>query len=70
MYERLNNKKQNGLISGVAIQRKLLVLIFSLWKNDSEYIENYELKKQAKLMMVSGNKEPKLSFCEYQFIRK
>ena len=43
-YERLNEKKQNGLISGTAVQRKLLGLIYTLWKNDSEYIENYEMK--------------------------
>jgi len=44
VYERLNSRKQNGIISGTAIQRKLLGLIYTLWKNDSEYIENYESK--------------------------
>lgn len=44
-YERLNEKKQNGLISGTAVQRKLLGLIYTLWKNDSTYIENYEMRK-------------------------
>jgi len=43
-YERLNQTKQNGLISGTAVQRKLLGLIYTLWKNDSEYIENYKIK--------------------------
>ena len=46
-YERLNEKKQNGLISGTAVQRKLLGLIYTLWKNDTEYIENYEIKKAS-----------------------
>lgn len=46
-YERLNEKKQNGLISGTAVQRKLLGLIYTLWKNDSEYIENYEMKSTS-----------------------
>lgn len=41
-YERINSKKQNGLISGTAIQRKLLGLIFTLWSKDTEYIDNYE----------------------------
>ena len=45
IYERLNEKKQNGLISGTAVQRKLLGLIYTLWKNDSDYIENYEMRK-------------------------
>jgi len=44
VYERLNMQKHNGIISGTAIQRKLLGLIYTLWKNDSEYIENYESK--------------------------
>ena len=46
-YEKLNEKKQNGLISGTAVQRKLLGLIYTLWKNDTEYIENYEIKKAS-----------------------
>ena len=46
-YERLNEKKQNGLISGTAVQRKLLNLIYTLWKNDSEYIDNYEMLKAS-----------------------
>lgn len=40
-YNRLNEKKQNGLISGTAVQRKLVGLIYTLWKKDEEYIENY-----------------------------
>ena len=46
-YNRLNEKKQNGLISGTAVQRKLLGLIYTLWKNDTEYIENYNLNKAS-----------------------
>ncbi len=41
-YNRLNDKKQNGLISGTAVQRKLVGLIYTLWKKDEEYIENYQ----------------------------
>lgn len=46
-YERINTKKQNGLISSTAVQRKLLGLIYTLWKNDTTYIENYQLQKKA-----------------------
>ncbi len=46
-YSRLNDKKQNGLIAGTAVQRKLLGLIYTLWKNDSEYIENYKTNKAS-----------------------
>jgi transposase len=44
-YERLNERKGNGLIAGTAVQRKLLGLIYTLWKNDTEYIDDYEIKK-------------------------
>lgn len=44
-YTRLNERKQNGMVSGTAVQRKLLGLIYTLWKNDSEYVDNYEQKK-------------------------
>ena len=44
-YDRLFEKKGNGLVAGTAVQRKLLGLIYTLWKNDTEYIENYEMKK-------------------------
>lgn len=44
-YERLKEKKGIKLVAGTAVQRKLLGLIYTLWKNDTEYIENYEMKK-------------------------
>jgi len=46
-YDRINQKKPSGLIAVTAIQRKLLGLIYTLWKNDTEYIENYEMKKAS-----------------------
>jgi len=44
-YNRLNEKKQNGLIANTAVQRKILGLMYTLWKNDTEYIENYQQNK-------------------------
>ena len=44
-YERVNENKVSGLIAGTAIQRKLLGLIYTIWKNDTEYIDNYETIK-------------------------
>lgn len=42
-YIRINkNSKASKMIGQVAIQRKLLVLIYTLWKNDTEFIENYK----------------------------
>ena len=44
IYNRLYEKKENGLIAGTAIQRKLLGLIYTLWKNDTEFEDNYQSK--------------------------
>ena len=44
-YERLTKYKVNGLIALTALQRKNLGLIYTLWKNDTEFIENYEAQK-------------------------
>ncbi len=44
IYNRLYEKKENGLIAGTAIQRKLLNLIYTLWKNDTEFDDNYQSK--------------------------
>ena len=63
IYQDLNKRKQNGLISGTAIQRKLLCLIYTLWKNDTSYIENYQPVKRSK--SVSGNDDTKSSFCAF-----
>lgn len=44
-YIRIIQNKPSKMVGQVAIQRKLLTLIYTLWKNDSEYIEGY--KKQV-----------------------
>ncbi|RZK36275.1 IS110 family transposase [Pedobacter sp. Leaf250] len=42
-YIRINkNSKASKMIGQVAIQRKLLVLIYTLWKNNTEFIENHK----------------------------
>ena len=43
-YLRIIQRKPSKMIGQVAIQRKLLKLIFTLWKNDSTYIEDYQNK--------------------------
>lgn len=46
-YNRINEKRSSGKIAGTAVQRKLLGLIYTLWKTDSEYKENYQQQKSA-----------------------
>ena len=45
-YERLKPSKQKPLIALVAVQRKLLLLMYSLWKNETNYDPEYEIKKR------------------------
>lgn len=39
VYTRINEKRPSKMIGAVALQRKILVLIYSLWKNDTSYQE-------------------------------
>jgi transposase len=41
-YIRINTNKSSKMIGQVAIQRKLLTLIYTLWKNETEFIEEYK----------------------------
>lgn len=43
-YERLKAKKAKPIIALVAVQRKLLCLMFSLWMNDTSYNPDHEVK--------------------------
>ena len=47
-YNRLKSKKTKPMIAIVAVQRKLLVLMYSLWKNKEFYDLEHEQKKAAK----------------------
>ncbi len=46
-YERINTGKEHKLTGLVAVQRKVLGLMYTLWKNDTVYIENYDEIKAA-----------------------
>lgn len=47
-YNRLKPKKAKPLVALIAVQRKLLLLMFTLWKNEMYYDAEYENKKQQK----------------------
>jgi transposase len=46
-YDRLYNNKEKSLIAATAVQRKLLGLIYTLWKNDTYFDPNYAQQKAA-----------------------
>lgn len=47
-YDRLKAKKAKPLIALVAVQRKLLILMYTLWKKEVDYQPDFEQKKQQK----------------------
>jgi len=44
-YARLRKKNKNGKVALTAVMRKLLTLIYSLWKNNTAFDPEYYLKK-------------------------
>ncbi|WP_047248075.1 IS110 family RNA-guided transposase [Maribacter thermophilus] len=47
-YDRLKPNKAKPLVALVAVQRKLLILMYTLWKNEENYDAEFEIKKQQK----------------------
>lgn len=47
-YDRLRPKKAKPLVALIAVQRKLLVLMYTLWKNEENYDAEFEKKKQQR----------------------
>lgn len=47
-YTRLKPKKAKPLVALIAVQRKLLILMFTLWKNEENYDAEFEKKKQQR----------------------
>ena len=54
MYQRINVDKPSKMVGATALQRRILILIYTLWRKDEIYIENYrdqseyEQKTQSK----------------------
>ena len=59
-YDRLKPKKIKPLIALVAVQRKLLVLMYSLWKNNQYYDPKHEIKKQQELETLAAQDSNKI----------
>jgi transposase len=47
-YQRLKPKKVKPIVALVAVQRKMLILMYTLWTNEENYDEAYEQKKSSK----------------------
>lgn len=63
-FERImSNKKDKKMIGYVAVQKKLLVIIYSLWKNNSAYDSNY-LQQQGNTTRDNEKVQSSLSVFE------
>lgn len=60
-YNRLKPLKAKPIVALVAVQRKMLVLMYSLWKNEMYYDAEFEIKKSA---------EKKISAAQDNFINE
>lgn len=60
-YDRLKPKKVKPLIALVAVQRKLLILMYTLWKNNQYYDPDYELKKTAGKQVPAAQDSTKIN---------
>jgi transposase len=52
LYQRINQGKASKMVGVTAVQRKLLILLYTLWKNDTVFDEN-------RINKTSGNQETK-----------
>lgn len=46
-YNRIVERKKESMIGVSAVSRKLLILMYTLWKNETMYQEDYQLKKAS-----------------------
>ncbi len=56
-YTRISQKKSARMIAAVAVQRKLLILIYSLWKSGQTYDPKKDAAKNKKLMAALDQSE-------------
>jgi transposase len=50
-YQRLKPKKAKPMVALVAVQRKMLILMYTLWKNEEYYDGEFEQKKAASIVL-------------------
>ncbi len=53
-YNRLKPKKAKPLVALVAVQRKLLILMFTLWRKEENYDAGFEKKKQQEPKVLAA----------------
>lgn len=59
LYSRVYNRTKIKMKGYVAVQRKLLCIIYTLWKNDAAFIKNYSQEEPSESKQVCEIKTPK-----------
>lgn len=60
-YQRVKPTKVKPMIALVGVERKLLVLMYSLWKNEIDYDPEYEQKKTARTEVLAAQDRSNLA---------
>ncbi len=60
-YDRVKPTKAKPMIALVAVERKLLILMYSLWKNEINYDPEYEQKKTARTEVLAAQDRSNLA---------
>lgn len=71
LYQRVMERNGIKMKAYVAVQKKLLVLAFSLWKNDTEYDPNYtenQAKALKKIVPTSRTTQDQLTEAELSYL--
>jgi len=60
-YERVKPTKAKPMIALIAVERKLLLLMYSVWKNEMNYDPEYEQKKTARTEVLAAQDRSNLA---------
>ena len=71
-YQRLKPQKAKPMVALVAVQRKMLILMYTLWKNEAFYDADFEQKKQQtyKKLAAQDRKQQKVESSLRFYVKK
>ena len=67
-YDKINQNKPSKMVGATALQRKILVLIYTLWKKEEVFIENYEKKAGRGLSNLPAQDELPTKSQKFSFV--
>ena len=67
-YDKINQNKPSKMVGATALQRKILVLIYTLWKKEEVFVEDYEKKAGRGLSNLPAQDELPTKSQEFSFV--